>query len=117
MGGGGEGREVSQIVENVRDFVENAMNNKLIDNISVVGENKVELERLKKKFAWKVKEGEVKKLKNRLREEVERDSYNMKLDHKNQVRAIRMAKKDDKRVKFTLPKELGRYRKAKIRVS
>ena len=39
MGGGGEGSEVSQIIENERVFVENAMNNKLIDNISVVGEN------------------------------------------------------------------------------
>ena len=34
-----------------RRVCQDAMNNKLIDNISLVGEHKVELERLKKRFA------------------------------------------------------------------
>ena len=38
----------------------------------------------------------------------------IKIDHNNQVRAIRKDKKDAKKKKFALPAECGRYRKARF---
>ena len=99
---------------NEREFVKNAMNNKLSDNIANLGKKKIELDKFKKRYAWLVKEGDVKRLKNRLREEVGRDRELVRRDHSNQLREIRMMKNRNKKNKFKLPPELKRYRQAAI---
>ena len=61
------GDEAKMMFENEREFVRNAMENKLRDNIMNLGEKKIQQNSLKKRFAWRVKEVEVRRLKNRLR--------------------------------------------------
>ena len=104
----------ASVFKNEREFVNNAMENKLTDNIANLGKKKLELDKFKKRFAWVVKEAEVRKLKNRLREEVGREREMVKLDHNKQLREIRMSRKTIKKDKFKLPPELKRYRQAAV---
>ena len=102
------------VFDNEREFVKNAMENKLTDNITNLGKKKIELDRFKKRFAWMVKEGEIRRLKNRLRDEVGREREMVKKDHIKQLREIMMSKKKIKKDKFKLPPELKRYRQAAL---
>ena len=61
-----------------------------------------------------VKEVEVRKPKNRLRDEVGREKEMVKIDHNKQLREIKMSKKTVKNDKFKLPPELKRYRQASV---
>ena len=74
---------------------------------------KIELMNLKKRLWWRIgKESEKRKFSNRLRDTVNLQRKKVKKEHKDQIRAIRIDSKKLKEVK--LPKELRRYRTAKI---
>ena len=75
----GNENESNSMFVNEREFVRNAMENKLTDNITNLGKKKLELDKFKKRFAWLVKEVEVRKLKNRLRDEVGREREMVKM--------------------------------------
>ena len=104
----------NSVFKNEREFVRKAMENKLTDNIANLGKKKIELDKSKKRFAWMVKETEIRRFKNRLREEVGREREKVKIDHSKQLREIRMSRKTVKKEKFKLPPELRRYRQAAI---
>ena len=102
-----------EILLREREMVDNAMKNKLTDSLVEAVEKKMELMNLKKRLWWRIgKESEKRKFSNRLRDTVNLQRKKVKKEHKDQIRAIRIDSKKLKEVK--LPKELRRYRTAKI---
>ena len=96
-----------------RDMVVKAMENKLTDNISKGARNGRELHQLKGRRLWRLgRDEERRKFMNTLRDRLGRKRTEVRREHKNQLRAIRIdGKKEDK---LNLPKELRRYKKAEI---
>ena len=96
-----------------REMVQKAMENKLTDSLGEAVEKKNELNNLKKRLWWRMKtEAEKRKFTNKLRDMVNAERRLVKKEHVEQVRAIRIDSKKVKEVK--LPKELRRYKDAKI---
>ena len=93
-------------------LVARAMENKLEDNISKGARKGRELHQLKGRLFWRLGEQEKRKFMNALRDKLGVSRKLIQKEHKDQVREIRIeGKKEDK---LKLPKELGRYKKAKI---
>ena len=89
------------------------MEDKLTNSLAEYVRKRQEYIKLKQRLWWRLgkKEEEKRKVSNRLRDEVVRQRKDIKRDHENQVREIRMEHK--KREKdLTLPKELHRYKDA-----
>ena len=94
-------------------MVNSAMENKLTDSLSEEVKKKSELINLKRRLWWRIgKESQKRKFTNKLRDKVNSERKLVKKEHKEQVRAIGIDSKKEKEV--TLPKELQRYKDAKI---
>ena len=70
---------------------------------------------LKNKLWWRLgkKEEEKRRILNRIRDDVTRQRRDIKKDHLKQIRQIRIENKAKKK-ELTLPKELARYKEAKV---
>ena len=105
--------EVGEMLEREREIVVRAMENKVTDNILKGARRGRELHQLKGRLFWRLRRDEERrKFNNTLRERLERRRGEVQRDHKNQVRAIRIEKKKEDRMK--LPGELSRYKKVKV---
>ena len=98
-----------------REVVGKSMENKLTDSLAEGVKKRQEFTNLKQRLWWRLtnKEEERRRIMNKIRDEVGRQRKKIKKDHKNQIREIRMDKKK-KEKEQTLPKELLRYKDAKI---
>ena len=114
MGGIGE-RDLADIIDRERDMVGKAMTNKLTDSLAEGVRKKMEFNSLKQRLWWRLgkKEEEKRKMSNRMRDLVGKKRKEIQKDHKKQLRQIKMDMKQRVR-EMTLPKELERYRNAKI---
>ena len=114
-GTGGMGEyEIASITEREREMVLKAMENKLADSLAEGVKKRQELIKLKQRLWWRLKkEEERRKMNNRIRDEVGRLRLDIRKDHKNQIREIRMDVKKKER-DLALPKELKRYSGAKV---
>ena len=104
------------ILEREREMVGKAMENKLTDSLAEGVRKKQEFNILKDRLWWRLgskKEEEKRRLMNRVRDEVGRQRRLIKKDHQKQIRQIRMDNKC-KRKETSLPKELSRYKEAKV---
>ena len=109
----GEYEDDISMSERERDMVGIAMENKLTSSLADGVKKTQELIALKNRLWWRIKkEEERRKFRNKLREVVERQRDEIKIDHKKQVRTIRMESK--KEWVMNLPPELKRYKDAKI---
>ena len=105
--------EAEMMVEREREAVMKVMENKVTDNILKGARKGRELHQLKGRLMWKLRrDDERRKFLNTLREMLDRRREEVRRDHKRQVREIKIAGKKEDRMK--LPKELLRYKKAKI---
>ena len=103
----------NKMVEREREAVMKIMENKLNDNILKGARRGRELYQLKGRLFWRMgRERDRRKFNNTLRERLGRMRKVVQKSHREQVRAIKMNYKEQD--KFQLPKELQRYRKAKI---
>ena len=85
----------------------------MTDSLSEGVKKKSELIILKRRLWWRLKkEAEKRKFTNKLRDMVNCERKLVKKEHREQVRAIRIDSKKEKEIK--LPKELHRYKDAKI---
>ena len=101
------------ILERERTMVNSAMENKLTDSLGEGVKKKLELGNLKRRLWWRIsKEVEKRRFSNRMRDIVNAERKTVKKEQKEQVRAIRIDSKKEKEMK--LPKELQRYKDAKI---
>ena len=105
--------DVEEMMVRERDIVMNSMQNKLSDNISKGVRKGRELHQIKARLFWRMKrEVDRKKFTNTLNDRLCRKRQEVRLDHNNQLRAIRIdCKKDDR---MRLPPELKRYKKVKV---
>ena len=102
--------EAEMMVECEREAVMKVMENKVTDNILKGARKGRELHQLKGRLMWKLRrDDERRKFLNTLREMLDRRREEVRRDHK---REIKIAGKKEDRMK--LPKELLRYKKAKI---
>ena len=82
------------ITEREREMVGKAMKNKLADSLAEGVRKRQEFIKIKQTLWWRLrKEEEQRKMSNRLRDEVVMQREDIKKDHKNQVREIRMEHK------------------------
>ena len=89
------------------------MVNKLTDNISKGGNVKKNLISTKMRLMWRLKSDDLKsKFGNTLRERIQKLKKELRKDHQHQLREIRMNRKKEE--KLSLPKELNRYKSARI---
>ena len=96
-----------------REIVVKAIVNKLNDNISKGGNVSNKLTSTKSRLLWRLKsDDQRRKFENNLRERIQKLRKELKKDHQHLLKAIRMAVKKEEKVQ--LPRELRRYKSAKI---
>ena len=92
--------DVEEMMVGERDIVMNSMQNKLSDNISKGVSKGRELHQLKVRLFWRMKrDDDRKKFTNTLNDRLCRKRQEVRRDHKNQLRAIRIDYKQEDRLR------------------
>jgi hypothetical protein len=114
LGGIGD-KDRNDIIDRERDMVGKAMTNKLTDSLAEGVRKRTEFNNLKQRLWWRLgkKEEEKRKWNSKMRDMVGRKRKEIQKDHKKQLRQIRIDLKQRVR-DMSIPKELDRYREAKI---